>query len=297
MFSGIHAVLYALFDANERIDAQAMRAQVAYCARQGCHGINILGLATEVLKLTQAERCEMVEIVAKALAGRLPFSVTIAGNSVAEQVAMIRMAEANKADWLILQPPMVGNYDADIYLEFFVRVAEATALPVAIQNAPKYLGRGLSGKDLTRLRQRCANLAAVKSEEEALNMHDLIAEVEGHLVVLGGRGGLEMTDALRAGCHGFILAPDIAPLAVRIYEAWQNDDAARAEKLYAGALPAITFTMQSLEHLITYGKRICAAQIGYEVHDRVPCLSTSAFGLACAERWAAQLGDLLEKKE
>ncbi|RUY36565.1 dihydrodipicolinate synthase family protein, partial [Mesorhizobium sp. M7A.F.Ca.US.001.04.1.1] len=55
-FHGIHAILYALFDANEQLDRAAMRRQVEICLATGVHGMAALGLATEVAKLTEAER-------------------------------------------------------------------------------------------------------------------------------------------------------------------------------------------------------------------------------------------------
>ena len=88
LHDGIYAVLFALFDAKEALDHGAMKAQVDYCVETGCQGITVLGLATEVLKLTFAERCALIETTARANAGRLPFSVTIAGNSVGEQVEL-----------------------------------------------------------------------------------------------------------------------------------------------------------------------------------------------------------------
>lgn len=292
IFGGVHAVLYALFQADEALDTGAMAAQVDYCVDAGCHGVTVLGLATEVLKLTFEERRTLVETVGKANGGRLPFSVTIVGNSVAEQVTMARCARDAGADWLILQPPMVGNYGAPVYLDFFVRVAEATDLPVAVQNAPQYLGRALSGEDIAALRGRCANFVCVKSEDAALNVQRIIEIAGEGMHVLGGRGGLEMTDNLRAGCGGFVLAPDIAPVAARIFALWRAGDIEAAEALYMRAAPAITFVMQSLEHLITYGKRIFATHAGLDVHDRAPCLPASGFGLRVAERWAAHLRDL-----
>ena len=45
-FAGIHAVLYALFDADERLDRAAMRRQVEHCLTAGVDGIVVLGLAT-----------------------------------------------------------------------------------------------------------------------------------------------------------------------------------------------------------------------------------------------------------
>lgn len=292
LYDGVHAVLYALFDRSEAVDHGAMTAQVDYCIARGCHGITVLGLATEVLKLTFEERAGLIATVGRANAGRLPFSVTIAGNSVVEQTALAARAADAGANWLILQPPMVGTYGADIYLDFFARVARATTLPVAVQNAPQYLGRALSGEDLVRLSAQCPNLAAVKGEDAALGIRRIIDIAGAKLKVLGGRGGLEMTDCLRAGCSGFVLAPDIAPVAVRIFDHWKAGKTTEADALYAEMLPAATFLMQSLEHLITYGKRIFAADAGITVHDRQPCQPTTDFGLATADRWTKRLAEL-----
>ena len=292
IFAGVHAVLYALFRNDETLDPGAMDAEVAWCREQGVHGITVLGLATEGPKLSLAEKIWLIERVARANGGRLPFSVTTAGNSVAEQIEVVRAAEAAGADWLILQPPTVGAYGADVYLDFFARVAAATTLPVALQNAPQYLGRSLSGEDIARLGARAANVVAVKSEEAALGVRRIVELAGSDFHVLGGRGGLEMTDGLRSGCEGFVLAPDIAPVAARIFDLWRAGDEAAAEALYARAVPAITFAMQSLEHLITYGKRMFAAQAGLTVHDRAPFVAPSDFGLSLADRWARHLGRL-----
>lgn len=190
---------------------------------------------------------------------------------------------------------MVGSYGADTYLSFFERVALSVDLPIAVQNAPQYLGRALSAEDITRLRARCANFICIKSEDAAIGVQRIIAMTGGEMHILGGRGGLEMTDSLRSGCEGFVLAPDIAPVAARIYDLWAAGQTAEAEALYAQAVPAVTFVMQSLEHLITYGKRIFVAHAGLQVNDRAPCLAPSDFGLECTARWADVLARLAAK--
>lgn len=294
LLGGIHAVLYAFFRQDETVDEDALHAQVEHCLEVGCDGITVLGLATEVLKLTPVERRRIVEIVSKSLAGRKPLSVTIAGNSVAEQVELLRFAEENGADWVILQPTLAGSYDAEVYLEMFERVATNTELPVAIQNAPAYLGRSLSNQDIARLKRRCPSLAAVKSEDSALGVRCLIEESGNGLSILGGRGGLDMLDLLQAGCTGFILAPDVAHLAVRVHGAWREGRQSEARQLHADALQGIAFVMQSLEHLVTYGKRIHAETLGLHVHDRAPCLAPTDFGLQIAREHGARMRKLLE---
>ena len=150
-FPGIHAVLYALFDAEEQLDRAAMRRQVEACVAAGVDGIVVLGLATEVAKLTEAERRQVIEWTAQDIAGRLPLGVTIYGNSAIEQLALLRAAEAAGADWLILQPPSVGSYPAGELMRLFGRLADAATRPVAIQNAPALMGRGLQGGEITAL--------------------------------------------------------------------------------------------------------------------------------------------------
>ena len=287
---GVHGILYALFDGDERLDRAAMRAQVQICLNAKVAGIAALGLATEVAKLSFAERQTVMDWVAQDVAGRVPLGFTITGASVAEQIAMVRHAEGVGANWLILQPPAVGNYGAEEYLTFFARVMRSTPLPVAIQNAPQYLGRGLSDDDITRLRADHANFTLIKSESSAEGAAKLIAMAGPSLKVFNGRGGLEMIECLDAGCEGFLLAPELIDHAVQVMHLYDAGNRAAALALHQKTLPAITFMMQSIEHLICYGKRIFTARAGLPTFDRSPALRPTTEGLAEVSTFAAQFG-------
>lgn len=284
---GIHAVLFAFFDEGGALDRDAMRAQVRAVAAIGVDGIVTLGLATEVGKLTLAERLKLVEWLAEDAEG-LPFAVTLTGNSVGEQRALLHAAESAGAALAILQPPLVGSYGAGVLLDFFAAVGEGAKIALAVQNAPQFLGRSLAAADLIALRERLPMLTHVKAEVSATELAAFIAGVGEGFTVLNGRGGLEMTDGLRAGARGFVVAPDVAPGVVECWQAWQRGDREGAEAAYRRFLPAAVFGMQSLEHLATYGKRIFARRAGLTVHDRAPALVPSQFGLALAERWAGE---------
>lgn len=288
--SGIHAILYALFDADERLDRQAMRRQVETCLDLGVHGIAALGLATEVAKLTVAERRAVMEWTSEDVASRKPLAFTIYGASVGEQIEQVRAAENVKADWVILQPPMAGSFGAAEYIRFFGRVAAATNLPVAIQNAPAYMGRGLSAEDIRSLVAQHPNIVLVKGEGPATEIRQLIETTENRLPVMNGRGGLELIDNLRAGCVGMILAPDVIDLMLRAYENFIAGDEPAAERAYRDALPAIVFIMQSLESLICYGKRVFGARAGITIHDRAPAMRPTAFGEKLVADHVARLG-------
>jgi 4-hydroxy-tetrahydrodipicolinate synthase len=290
MKRGVHAILYAFFRADETLDRAAMRRQVELCLTADVAGIAALGLATEVAKLSFSERCMLMDWVGEDVDGAKPLGFTIYGQSVAEQVAMLRQAEQAGADWLILQPPQVGTYDAEEYLAFFSRVMDATALPTAIQNAPQYLGRGLSDADIDVLRRRHANFTLIKAEATPDDARRLKAMAGRDFLVFNGRGGLDMIDCLDGGCDGFLLAPDLVDYSasvMRHYDLGLREDALAQ---YGRVLPAISFIMRSLEHLICYGKRIFAARAGLEVFDRAPALRPELHELRQMNRLLAELG-------
>ncbi|MCB1990587.1 MAG: dihydrodipicolinate synthase family protein [Geminicoccaceae bacterium] len=290
---GIYPIVYAFFDGRGRIDRALMQRQVEVCIKGGAHGLACLGIATEVGKLRPEERQEVLELVATTLAGRVPLAVTVFGRTVEEQAAFVREAAAAGAGWVILQPPVIPDIDEAALLRFFGRVADASPVPVAIQNAPAYLGVGLSPEGLATLNRQHPNVTLLKGETSAVEIEAMVRTTAGRYRVLNGRGGLEFTDNIRAGCVGMIPAPDCFDVQVRILEAMRDGREAEAETLYREILPAITFVMQSIASLLCYGKRLVAARLGLDpatVVDRDPAMLPSDFGLAITRRLAAGLG-------
>jgi 4-hydroxy-tetrahydrodipicolinate synthase len=293
-FRGVYPMLYAFFDARGGLDRAAMRAQVDYCVASGAHGIAALGLGTEVSKLSAAERRLVMEWAAEDLRGRLPLAITVFGATPAEQVAFVRAAALRGADWVILQPPQTGEpITEDRLIDFFGAIADASPLPVAIQNAPQYIGVGLSRAGLDRLSRDHPNVRLLKAEGSAVETRALIELTERRMAVFQGRGGMEFPDVMRAGCVGMIPSVESCHVQARIFELMQTgrpEDEAEAERLYAALAPLIMFLMQSVDQFLCYGKRLTAERLGIaEVHDRAPAQAPTPFGLACLARHAAVL--------
>jgi 2-keto-3-deoxy-L-arabinonate dehydratase len=291
--SGIYPMLYAFFAKNGALDRRAMRAQVEACVANEAHGVAVLGLATEVAKLTETERFQLVEWVAEDLSGRLPLAVTVFGDSVEKQVEFARHARHCGAAWVILQPPRVGAAGDAELVPFFGHVMVQLDMPVAVQNAPEYIGIGLTEDGIAALAYEQPNFTVLKAEGPVLEIRKIIERNGDRLTVFNGRAGLELTDNLRAGCAGIIPGADSFDLQARCFDAMRDGDEVQAYTLYARVLPSIVFAMQSIDHLVCYGKRIAARRLGFEeVYDRAPGITPSAFGLECVQRHAALLGPL-----
>ena len=108
-FSGVYPMLIPFYTADDRVDHAMWRPQVEAAVRHGCHGVGVMGLGTEVNKLSGAERREVVAATAEALGGRLPLSVTVGENTADGQIEFGRFASSCGASWLILQPPAVSD--------------------------------------------------------------------------------------------------------------------------------------------------------------------------------------------
>ena len=290
---GIYPMLYAFFDRRGHLDLQATRRQVQAFVSNGAHGMAVLGLGTEVNKLSDTERRQLVEWVAEELAGRLPLAVTVNAPTVEGQVEFAAFAQAHGASWVILQPPPDRGAPENFFIRFFGAVADRVELPLAIQNAPEYLGVGLSADGIKMLAQGHPNFRILKAEGPAVAIREVIERAGDGVTVFNGRGGLELMDNLRAGCAGIIPASDTFDRQARIYDLFVAGREREAEQVYAETLPAIVFVMQSLDTLHCYGKRLAAIRLGIgEVCDRQPALATSAFGLECIRRFAEALGPL-----
>ena len=92
-FNGIYPILYAFFDEQGKLDRDAMRRQAEACVAMGAHGVAALGLATEVSKLSETERHDVMAWLAEDVGGRLPIAITIFGKTPAEQIAYVKAAE------------------------------------------------------------------------------------------------------------------------------------------------------------------------------------------------------------
>lgn len=298
---GIHPVLFAFFDRDGRLDADAMQRQVDHCVDSGAHGLMVLGLMTEFDKLDRAERLDLVRIVGAANAGRLPLAATVAGTTPEDQRHFACEARERGADWIILQPPAEAPPDEAALIRFFGLTADALDCPVAIQHNPFNLPVFLTVDGIAALHRQHPNFTVIKAEGTAVETQTLIEATEGRLTVFGGHGGLELPTLLRAGAHGLMPASDCVLVLRRIYDGLRSADARTvdaARDLHCQVLPMIVFMMRTIGGALCYGKRLVAHRLGLaEVFDREPvAVRPTPFGLAEVDRFVAVL-ERLERRQ
>lgn len=289
---GTYPMLYAFFDAAGGLRRDAVTRQIEASIASGASGVAVLGLGTEVHKLGRQERRSLVEWTVADVAGRVPVAVTVADGNVPDMVDSARFARDAGASWLILQPPRPPASGAHL-VKFFGAIAASVDCPVGIQNAPEFLGIGLSPADLLALNAAHPNVSVVKAESTALTVAGMVDELGGRLRVFNGRAGFELIDNFRAGVDGMIPGTETIDVQVGIERAMRAGDEGLAETLYRKLLPAIAFAMQGLGTFVLYGKLIAAERLGLAPSEnRIPSDTATETGLTWARRYAAELGPL-----
>ena len=290
--SGIYPMLYAFFDDRGVLRQDPFRLQVDVALGTQAAGVAILGLGTEVSKLTFDERIDVLEVVAKRVDGRKPLLATVYGDTITEQIEFSKQAIQSGTSALILQPPSQKMDDAKL-VGFFSKIISAVDCPVGIQNAPEFLGFGLSNESLIALANDHENFTIAKLECNAVNLESVASDLGDSVMLFNGRCGLELPDNLRAGACGLIPAIDTVDKTSEIFAEFTTGNEEWADKLYADLLPVLCFIMQGIPHFLTYGKMLAAARLGIELGgSREPSLPATDFGTACIRRFLKHLGPL-----
>jgi len=289
---GTYPMLYAFFDEQGRLRRDAITRQISASIACRAAGIAVLGLGTEVTKLSRAERHSLVEWVIEDVGGRVPVAVTVADGNVGDMIDSGRAACQAGAAWVILQPPRPPIAETEL-MRFFGAIADAIDCPIGIQNAPEFLGVGLSDANLIAVNRNHPNISLVKAESSALAVRRLIEALDGRMMVFNGRAGLELTDNYRAGVDGMIPGTETIDRQIAIEDAMRAGDEETAEQLYREILPALAFAMQGIEHFVLYAKRLAALRLGIAPSgQRIPSEPPHPFGEAAIARFAAELGSL-----
>lgn len=244
MLKGVFPVIPTLFtDDGRDVDRAAQLEVIEFAIETGAHGLVFPGVASEYNYLTSGERGELIDLVAKAVDGRLPIIGGASAPTAGEVIEAGQQAQSVGIDHLMIMAPHGLGDDLEAHRSFFSEVS--TGLPGArfvLQNAPTPIGAGLSPEAMVELAGSNEAIAYVK--EETLPSGPSISRVLSagipHLeAVFGGGGARFIIDELERGALGVMPAVELTDLHVALFEAHQSGDGPLARRYYRMSLPLL----------------------------------------------------------
>jgi 2-keto-3-deoxy-L-arabinonate dehydratase len=245
-YRGVFPVVPTTFDASGAIDLESQLRAVDFVIDSGAAGMCILANYSEQFSLDDAERELLTNRILEHVAGRLPVIVTTSHYSSRIAAERSRRAAEAGASMVMLMPPYHGatlRVTESGVRDFLARVADASDLPIMIQDAP-VSGTPLSAAFLATLAGEIPHVSYFKIEvAEAAAKLRLLIELGGSAIEgpFDGEECITLPADLDAGATGGMPSAMVPDLLAEAVGAYQSGDREGAVRTYERLLPLINF--------------------------------------------------------
>jgi dihydrodipicolinate synthase/N-acetylneuraminate lyase len=287
-WGGIYPSLPTPFDSSGDVDLGAMRRVVRFALNAGSDGLVCSGLAGEAGRLTTSERMRLCEAIVEEADGAVPVLIGATAENLAVSRALAEHAAHTGASGIVLPPPTGYHVSSAHIVDFFVGVAESTALPVIVQDAPEYLSVTVGPAAVVAAAERAPTICGVKLETGPEGIEAWRGTLGESFRFFGGNGGLFLLDCLRAGADGIMPGVDTVDLQVAIVRAEREGRTGDADEGFRQLLPMLVFEMQTIDHYNACAKHVLRRRGVLETVDlRLP--GTQRLSASSVERLESYL--------
>jgi dihydrodipicolinate synthase/N-acetylneuraminate lyase len=251
--SGVLPVLAVPFNRDGSLDLDSIPKLVEHCISNKANGVVIFGLASELYKLNDSERIQILEKVISSVNSRVPVIVGTEHSGTLAAVARSIEAEKLGVSALMLYPPTFIKPDEANVLSYFKAVGSAVKIPIIIQDAPAWTGVPLPVSLLSRIIKEQPNVCYIKLESPPIGDKAKILKSEGFKII-AGYGAIHLMEDLTAGIDGFMPGCSLPGIFVEINDLFKSGNVEKARTLYQIVLPLLTFQLTSLDTFIEIQK-------------------------------------------
>jgi dihydrodipicolinate synthase/N-acetylneuraminate lyase len=227
------------FDDQDRIDEDALRAEVAFCVQSGVGGLVVPVMVSEFRVLSEEERRTMIRIPIEVAAGRVPIVANCAAVNALLAVSYARYAQEVGAAAVIAMPPYTLRPDFETIYAYYQAISDTVDIPVWIQNAGIV---PLSPDQVVRLCTEIEHVSWVK-EEVSPPTHSISALLSRNCPaiagVMGGSGGRYMLTEHARGSSGVVHACPFCDVVQRIWELLDQGREEEAREGFEHLLPML----------------------------------------------------------
>ena len=215
---GMFPVLVTPFDERDRVDEDSLRSVVEYNIDAGVHGV-VIAFATEIMKLTEAERLRVAEVVV----------VNTGAVSTVATVQYSQQTEALGVTAVMCTPP-AADVPVDEKKAHFKALSDAVSVPIFVQEA----GTSLGGALLRQIAEACERVryAKVENAPPAQKVYEAIQHGGDLVTVFGGASGSFLIEELRRGSQGTMPWPSHPHAFVQVWDHWQAGDEMGAREVW-----------------------------------------------------------------
>ncbi|MEU7005792.1 4-hydroxy-tetrahydrodipicolinate synthase [Streptomyces sp. NPDC046332] len=232
------------FTAAGELDLDVAREHAAHLISEGCDGVVLNGTTGESPTTTDAEKAALIEAVREAV-GPGPAVVAGVGTSdTRHTMELARQAEKAGADGLLVVTPYYSRPPQAAVEAHFLKVADATGLPVMLYDIPGRTGTRIEPGTMLRLAAHPRIVAVKDCAYDLLGSTKVIARTS--LAYYSGCEELNLPLYAVGGAGYVSTVANVVPRQMRaVLDAFDAGDTAEAARLNGLTLPLAELMMAS----------------------------------------------------
>jgi len=231
---GVYSVLPTPFQANGDLDLESLKRVIDLFIASGVNGLTALGVTSEVARMNDTERVEVLRTVVKHVNGRVRVVAGATAEGLRTCIDYTRCAREIGADAVMISPPRMPKLNSDAVVRHFSGVAGAVDIPIVVQDYPPISGFAMEPWLLVRIAKEvpAANTIKLEDPPTPFKTSRIREAAQGmEIGIFGGLGGVFLLEELMAGATGAMTGfayPEILVKIVKVYHAGDVDGAAAA---------------------------------------------------------------------
>lgn len=246
-FEGVYSVLPTPFTQDGRIDQTSLKRIIDLFLNAGVSGFTVLGVTSEVARLSEKEKREVVEVVLKHAGSRVPIVVGTTAEGTHTCIESSKAALAAGASAVMVSPPRMPKLHSETVVRHYKALADAVDIPIVIQDYPPISGYTMESSLLVRITRDVPMASAIKLEDAPtpLKVARIRAAAEGEPVtIFGGLGGVYLLEELLAGATGAMTGFAIPEILVQVVKNFHSGDIQKAKQVFYHYVAVMRFEFQ-----------------------------------------------------
>ncbi len=244
---GVFSVLATPFHANGDLDLDGLKHIVDRFIECGVTGFTVLGVTSEVARLNEHERAQVLDTIAKQVNGRVMLVVGSTADGLRTCVDYTRQAKDAGATAVMISPPRMPKLNSAAVLAHFEGVARAVDIPIVVQDFPPISGFTMEPSLLVRIAKDIPAARTIKLEDPPtpLKTARIVEAAHGlEISIFGGLGGVFLLEELMAGGAGAMTGFAFPEVLVDIVSRFKKGDVDGAAGVFYKHVPLMRFEFQ-----------------------------------------------------
>ncbi len=246
-WEGVFSVVPTPFHPDGRLDEESLQKAVQLFLSAGVNGLTVLGVTSEVSRLTDSEKSRIINLVLAQTAGKVPVIAGTTAEGTQTCVEASKTAVQAGVSAVMVSPPRMPKLNSDAVIRHYQAISVAIELPIVVQDYPPSSGYSMEASLLARIVREVPSAKVIKLEDAPTPLKIArIREIAGDVSVsiLGGLGGMYLIEELFAGANGAMTGFAIPEILIEVVTHFRNGSIEVAKELFYRHVALMRFEFQ-----------------------------------------------------